>query len=198
MFHHRRYTTLVLLVSMIALVGVLPTLAGKPDHQIFQDEGSDWLYCDTDGIFTTYDDNGDGWPDRAEGYEYLVEGSWWANVNIHTFYDKDDNPTYSRVSGVFRGTLTRPDTGESVTERQTWVDTWDMAGTYYTTNHSWRIIRPGEPLIYRDVGRVIFDLTTGEIVIAFMAGHHPSLEGDVPEYCGLFGDGQTIAIGPPQ
>ncbi len=179
-----------LLVVGLALIGAVPAVAGGPDHFKAEVVGNDIYYCDTDGVYELGPDaDGNGFPDWATGAEHEVTGAYTVHFRAHFFYDKEGHLARSWYHGVLEWTITNPDTGEFITEKQTFVDQ-EEAGQYIT-NHSWHVKLPGEAPAFQDVGRVIFNAETWEV--EFIAGHHPSLEMGGPDYCALLGAGTWIA-----
>jgi hypothetical protein len=122
--------------------------------------------------------------DRTCGF--LIVEVFDGTLRITTFVDDQGNPTRIRIAALFQGTLTNPETGESIGGQQELVIFLDVE---QPTQETWaglrfRAVFPGAGAVLLDAGRLVFDAETGEIF--FEAGPHQVFHEDFEAYCAEF------------
>ena len=87
----------------------------------------------------------------------------------------------------YEGEVTNPETGQTVKDPAHGVRFFDfVAGTRGPVGLYYSTTVPGVGLVFHDVGRLVRDLDTGEVL--FEAGPHDVLhEGDVALFCAALG-----------
>jgi hypothetical protein len=122
--------------------------------------------------------------DRTCGF--LIVEVFDGTVRITTYVDDEGNPTRIRIAALFEGTLTNPETGESIRGQQELIIFVDLE---QATEETWaglrfRAVFPGAGAVLLDAGRLIFDTNTGEVL--FEAGPHQVFHEDFEAYCAHF------------
>jgi hypothetical protein len=117
---------------------------------------------------------------------FLIVEVFDGTVRITTFVDDQGNPTRIRIAALFQGTLTNPDTGESIRGQQELIIFLDVE---QPTRETWaglrfRAVFPGAGAVLLDAGRLILDAETGEVI--FEAGRHQVFHEDFEAYCAEF------------
>lgn len=116
---------------------------------------------------------------------FLIVEEFDGRVDITVFVDGDGNPTRIRVAALFQGTLTNPETGESIRGDQELILFFPADGSEETwAGLRFRAVFPGAGAVLLDVGRISFDPATGEVF--FEAGPHQVFHEDFEAYCAEF------------
>jgi hypothetical protein len=120
--------------------------------------------------------------DRTCGF--LIVEVFDGTVRITTFVDDEGNPTRVRIAALFQGTLTNPETRESIKGQQELIIFLDLEeGTETWAGLRFRAVFEGAGAVLLDAGRVVFDETGA---IAFEAGPHQVIHEDFEAYCAEF------------
>jgi hypothetical protein len=99
---------------------------------------------------------------------------------FHTYYDADGNPVRVVDQGGFVESDTNSVTGKTLPFRQDWVETFDLlAGTRNVVGKAFLMTDPGQGVVIRDTGRVLFDAP--EHVIFESGPNHEVLHGDLDQ-----------------
>ncbi|HEX6254241.1 MAG TPA: hypothetical protein VFZ70_00380 [Euzebyales bacterium] len=87
------------------------------------------------------------------------------------------------------GTATNPETGASVSGHDAWTVVIDFENGEPTTESFFGLVfhfnAPGAGIVLIDAGRVVFDASTGEVIV--VSGPHQELEGDLSALCAALG-----------
>jgi hypothetical protein len=158
---------IVVAVPALLALPVGTASAAAPQVEAFHDEGSFEIGPCPSGVT-------------------LVE-TFTEDVRVITFFDEAGNPVRVQVHIDYEGVVTNPDTGQTIEDpahATRFIDlvagTRGPVGLYYSTTV------PGVGVVFHDVGRLVRDLTTGEVL--FEAGPHDVLEsGDVALFCAALG-----------
>jgi hypothetical protein len=161
----RRIIAVVLAALGLGLFGAAPAVADPPTTTIL--------------LFDDLTIN-----DRTCGF--LIVEVFDGTVRITTFVDDQGNPTRIRIAALFQGTLTNPETGESIQGQQELIIFLDVDEP---TQETWaglrfRAVFPGAGAVLLDAGRLVFDAETGEVF--FEAGKHQVFHEDFEAYCAQF------------
>jgi hypothetical protein len=120
--------------------------------------------------------------DRTCGF--LIVEVFDGSVRITTYVDDEGNPTRVRIAALFQGTLTNPETGESIRGQQELIIFLDLAeGSETWAGLRFRAVFPEAGAVLLDAGRLVFD-ETGDVV--FEAGPHQVVHEDFEAYCAEF------------
>jgi hypothetical protein len=155
----------IVLAAITVLLGAAATRAAEPDVSRFEASGGE-VFTDLCG------------PGVDLVGQFVMQGTV-----ILTFDDAGD-VLQERVHLDFFGTLTRSDTGRTISDPIHVTIVFDLVeGTRTETGLSIRRTYPGEGLFAHDVGRFVAVAATGEVV--FLAGPHDVLLGgsSIPEVC---------------
>jgi hypothetical protein len=114
-----------------------------------------------------------------------VEGK----VKISTHTDKDGNVTMEIARFSLRHTFVNSETGASLTSPDAGIDkitvNQDGSGTVAVIGVVSRIAVPGEGVVFVHVGKIVFDLNTGDVL--FVAGPHDDFADLLPALCSALG-----------
>jgi hypothetical protein len=115
---------------------------------------------------------------------FLIVEVFDGTVKITTYVDDEGNPTRVRIAALFQGTLTNPDTSESIRGQQELIIFVDLEESRETwAGLRFRAVFAGAGAVLLDAGRLVFD-ETGEIL--FEAGPHQVVHNDFAAYCAEF------------
>jgi hypothetical protein len=118
--------------------------------------------------------------DTSCDFPFLEEADGF--IDRITFFEESGTPTRVIVHAFFQGTLTNEATGESVRGVQELNVTFDLEeGTTTWTGIRFLVAFPQLGAVFLDVGRVVFDRATGEVL--FEAGPHQLVHEDFDEFC---------------
>lgn len=150
-------SAMALLIATAALVAFAPQAAAvKPESESFHLEfpGEVVASC------TSFD---------------MMEDSIY-DIRVTTYFNKDGDPIRAKVHVVFKSTLynsVEPD--KSFTDQAAWTDIEDLeVGTVKTVGAVFHTTIPGEGLVARYIGNIVFDGVT----VVFEAGQHPEPDFD--------------------
>lgn len=117
---------------------------------------------------------------------FLIVEVFDGTVRITTFVDDQGNPTRIRIAALFQGTLTNPETDESIRGQQELIIFLDVEQPAVETwaGLRFRAVFPGAGAVLLDAGRLIFDVDAGEVL--FEAGPHDVFHEDFEAYCAEF------------
>jgi hypothetical protein len=117
---------------------------------------------------------------------FLIVEVFDGSVTTTTFFDAEGNPVRTQVTAFFQGTLTNPDTGETIRGQQELVifRNFDEPTKRTWAGLRFRAVFPGAGALLLDAGRLVFDVTTGEV--SFEAGPHQVFHEDFEAYCAAF------------
>jgi hypothetical protein len=114
--------------------------------------------------------------------DFPIEFSFESTSTVTRFFDEQGNVTRIQAHFVDDAIATNPANGKSATGHEVANVVRDVQnGTQTYNGIPLHFSVPGYGAVLIDVGRVVFDLTTGEPT--FIAGPHQSIEGDVGEFC---------------
>ena len=106
-------------------------------------------------------------------------------VKFSTHFDKNGNFVMEIARFSLRHTYTNSETGASLFTPDVGIDKTvineDGSGTTAVIGIVSRIIVPGEGPVFRHLGRIVFDVNTGDVV--FEAGQHDDFAGLLPALC---------------
>ena len=106
-------------------------------------------------------------------------------IKVSTHFDKDGNFVMEIARFSLRHTYTNSETGTSLFSPDVGIDKTvineDGSGTTAVIGIVARIVVPGEGPVFRHLGRIVFDVNTGEVV--FEAGQHDDFAGLLPALC---------------
>ena len=120
---------------------------------------------------------------ECDGFSVIehVEG----RVKISTHFDQDGNFTMEIIRFSLRHTYTNSVTGESLTSPDVGIDKVvvheDGSGEVNVIGIVGRIVVPGEGVVLAHLGKIVFDLNTGEVL--FVGGPHDDLGELLPVLC---------------
>lgn len=120
---------------------------------------------------------------ECDGFAVIehVEGT----VKISTHVDQEGNLVMELVRFSLRHTYSNSETGESLSTPDAGIDKVtvndDGSGTVAVIGIVGRIVVPGEGLVFAHLGRIVFDLDTGEVL--FEAGPHEDFANLLPTLC---------------
>lgn len=159
-----RRLLLVVLIILLTLTLYTPALAAKPDFITFHVDDT-FVFGDCAG-FTVIEH---------------VEGK----IKVSTHFDKDGNFVMEIVRFSLRHTYSNSETGASLTSPDVGIDkitvNQDGSGTVAVIGIVARIVVPGEGLVFAHLGRIVFDLNTGEVLS--VAGPHDDFADLLPVLC---------------
>lgn len=119
----------------------------------------------------------------CDGFEVIehVEGT----IKVSTHFDQDGNFAMEIVRFSLRHTYSNSVTGTSLSTPDAGIDKVTLddegSGTVAVIGIVARIVVPGEGLVFAHLGRIVFDLNTGEAL--FVAGPHEDLGELLPVLC---------------
>ena len=149
---------------LLSLVLVTSVLAAKPDS--FTIPVDDMLVLGDCG-----------------GFELIEHIEGTVKVSIH--FDQDGNFAMELARFGLHHTYTNSVTGESLRSPDAGIDkitvNEDGSGTVAVIGIVGRIVVPGEGLVFAHLGRIVFDLDTGEVL--FEAGRHDDFGELFPLLC---------------
>ena len=159
-----RRLLLVVLTILLTLTLYTPALAAKPDMIT--------IPVDDTLVFG-----------ECAGFTVIEHVEGTIKASLHT--DKDGNPVMELVRFRLRHTYSNSETGASLTSQDVGIDkitmNQDGSGTVAVIGIVARIVVPGEGLVFAHLGRIVFDLETGEVV--FEAGRHDDFADLLPVLC---------------
>lgn len=112
---------------------------------------------------------------------------------VTEYYDKSGDLTRVVLNIHYVGTWTNDETGESISNRGTRHITEDFVDQTTTETGALRhMTAPGEGIVLHETGRIVYDWNGtpddfDDDFIAFIAGPHQDLEGDLTEVCAALG-----------
>ncbi len=113
---------------------------------------------------------------------FPIEFSFEGTVNVTRFFDRQGNLTRIQMRSADDAIATNLNNGKTATGHEVSTITVDVEeGTEALTGLSIHLNVPGHGAVLMEVGRVAFDLETGEPT--FVAGQHQLAEGDFSEFC---------------
>jgi hypothetical protein len=118
--------------------------------------------------------------DTSCDFPFLEEADGF--IDRITFFDGEGTPIRVTVHAFFQGTLTNEATGESVRGIQELNVSFDLQeGTTTWTGIRFLVAFPQLGAVVLDVGRIMFDRATGEVL--FEAGPHQLVHEEFDEFC---------------
>ena len=159
-----RRLLLVVLTTLLTLTLFTSAFATKPEFFTFQ----------VDDTFVR---------GECDGFAVIenVEGT----IKISTHFDKDGEFQMEISRYRLRHTFTNSETGESLTSPDVGIDkvtiSEDGSVIVAVIGIVAHIVVPGEGPVYVDVGRIVFNGTTGELL--FEAGQHDDFADLLPALC---------------
>lgn len=148
-----RHLFLFSITILLTLALVTPAFADKPE----------FITIAVDDTFPAAE---------CDGFTVLehVEGT----IKVSTHFDKNGNVVMDIARFRLRHTLSNSETGASLFSPDAGIDKVtikpDGSGTAATIGVIARIVVPGEGLVFANIGRIVFDLNTGEVLS--VAGPH--------------------------
>lgn len=124
-----------------------------------------------------------------ESCSFPIEVTFVGGGTERTFYNEDGTVKKVIVNLSDDGTATNPETGTSVSGRDAWTVVIDFENGEPTTESFFGLVfhfnAPGAGIVLIDAGRVVFDASTGEVIV--VSGPHQQLEGDFSALCAALG-----------
>ena len=160
------YRRLLLVCSTILLSLALftPAFAAKPE----------FITIPVDDTFTAGECDGFSVIERVQG-----------KVKVSTHFDQNGNFVMEIARFSLRHTLSNSVTGASLSSPDVGIDmtviNQDGSGTIAVIGIVSQIVVPGEGPVFRHLGRIVFDINTGEVV--FEAGQHDDFADLLPALC---------------
>lgn len=120
---------------------------------------------------------------ECDGFSVIehVEG----RVKVSTHFDKNGNFVMEIARFSLRHTYTNSETGAFLFTPDVGIDkiviNEDGSGSVAVVGIVARIVVPGEGPVFRHLGRIVFDIDTGEVV--FEAGQHDDFANLLPALC---------------
>jgi hypothetical protein len=106
-------------------------------------------------------------------------------IKVSTHFDKDGSFSMEIVRFSLRHTYTNSETGASVRSQDVGIDKLtvneDGSGTAAVIGIVARVVVAGEGLVFAHLGRIVFDLVTGDVL--FEAGRHDDFADVLPALC---------------
>src|SRR5688572_29976645 len=159
-----RRLRLVVLTILLTLTLYTPALAAKPEM----------FTIPVDDTFVL---------GECAGFSVIEHVQGTVKVSLHT--DQDGNPVMELNRFRLRHTYSNSETGASLTSQDVGIDkvtiNQDGSGTVAVIGIVARIVVPGEGLVFAHLGRIVFELGTGEVL--FEAGRHDDLASLLPVLC---------------
>ena len=162
----RMMTVLTMLAMLLSFVNVSPALAEQPSTNVTV--VVDFTHTETAlcGFPIVYTENG--------------------TFKEKTYYDGEGNPIKLILTNMSRYTETATANGKTLTT--TWpsgfiVSFVNNTAAQFGLRAAYHV--PGEGVVLLESGRVVFDLTTGDVL--FTAGQHQLLDGSADTFCSYFG-----------
>jgi hypothetical protein len=119
----------------------------------------------------------------CDGFSVIERVQGRIKVSIH--FDQDGNFVMQIARFSLRHTYTNSETGASLFSPDVGIDKTvineDGSGTTAVIGIVARIVVPGEGTVFRHLGRIVFDINTGEVV--FEAGQHDDFADLLPALC---------------
>ena len=149
---------------LLTLTLVTPARAGKPDM----------ITIPVDVTFVT---------GECDGFSVIehVQG----RIKVSTHFDKNGNFVMEIARYSLRHTYSNSETGASIFSPDVGIDKTvinpDGSGTVAVIGIVSRIVVPGEGLVFTHLGKIVFDINTGEVV--FEAGQHDDFAELLPALC---------------
>ena len=160
---YRRFL-LVMLTILLTLTLYTPALAAKPE--LITIPVDDTLVFGECAGFTVIEH---------------VEGT----IKVSTHFDRNGNVVMEIARFRLRHTYSNSETGASLTSQDVGIDkitlNQDGSGTVAVIGIVARIVVPGEGLVFAHLGRIVFDLETGEVLS--VAGPHDDFADLLPVLC---------------
>lgn len=159
-----RRLLLVCSTILLALTLYTPAFAGKPEFIIIPVD---------DTVVAG----------ECDGFSVIehVQG----RVKVSTHFDKNGNFVMEIARFSLRHTYSNSETGASLSSQDVGIDKvvieQDGSGTVAVIGIVARIIIPGEGPVFRHLGRIVFDVNTGEVL--FEAGQHDDFADFLPVLC---------------
>jgi hypothetical protein len=149
----KRLVTIWVMVAMLVLVPYSTAFADKPVVEPFQLEIADQIDCG----------------------DFIVVQNAVVDATFTTFFDNHGNPVRLQVHVHYDGTLTNPESGASLLDRNTYMRIYDYEDDTHTfVGVIYKITIPGQGIVVQDMGRIVwtaFPGTPGATVI-WQAGPH--------------------------
>jgi hypothetical protein len=165
----RIFRVIAMFVTALVAVGLTASpAAAKPPplHEVF------------------FDDPGFALPDIDCGTFTIRETSFDDRIDVITYFDDAGDPVRVHLHVSFQGTLTNLSTGETLRDRASFSQDFDLAeGTLTITGVSFHYTVPHEGLEVADQGRLVLDLETGEVL--FLAGSSDVFDEGLAAICPL-------------
>ena len=159
-----RRLLLICSTILLTLTLVTPALAGKPDM----------ITIPVDDMFVI---------GECDGFSVIehVQG----RIKVSTHFDRNGNFVMEIARFSLRHTFSNSETGASIFSPDVGIDRTvinpDGSGTTAVIGIVTRIVIPGEGVVFQNLGRIVFDINTGEVV--FEAGQHDDFVNLFPVLC---------------
>ena len=148
------------LAALLTLASVSPAFAASPEIEHFRVSGTDLHVIDCGTFFVNFE------------FDFMV--------SVTTFFDQAGTPIQFKEQLVFNGQFTNETTGRTLLERDRNTLFVDLqSGTPTVVGLPFKLFIPGAGIVIRDVGKVVLDPATGEVL--FQGGPHPSFYLSEPE-----------------
>lgn len=116
---------------------------------------------------------------------FLVIEHVQGKVKVSTHFDQNGNFVMEIARFSLRHTWSNSETGASLSSPDVGIDkvviNQDGSGTVAVIGIVARIVVPGEGSVFRHLGKIVFDVNTGEVL--FEAGQHDSFADFLPTLC---------------
>jgi CBS domain-containing protein len=110
------------------------------------------------------------------GFDVQVAGT--LNATEKLFFDNDGNPIRVDVHVQYTGTVTNLESGLTLRDPGAFKFTVDFVNNTVTeTGMHFAITVPGEGVVVLDAGRLVGDVSSGDLELIFEAGPHQHLHG---------------------
>lgn len=120
---------------------------------------------------------------ECAGFSVIEHVQGTVKVSLHS--DQDGNPVMELIRFRLRHTYSNSETGAFLTSQDVGIDkltfNQDGSGAVAVIGIVARIVVPGEGLVFAHLGRIVFDLETGEVL--FEAGRHDDFANLLPVLC---------------
>ncbi len=144
---------------LLTFVLVSTAIAAKPQVEFRQSEFTDVIDCG----------------------DFLAIAEFMLFNRVTFFFDNEGNLVGAQNHGKGRGIVTNSVTGKSAIDRGTFTVFLDFEEGTMTTTGTFDIITvPGEGIVFKDAGRIVFDADDDVI---FVAGTHDFWLGDPTALC---------------
>ena len=155
-----RRLLIVILITLLTLTLFTSASAAKPEI----------ITIPVDDTFVAGD---------CDGFSVIehVQGT----IKVSTHFDQNGNFVMEIARYRLRHTLSNSETGASLFSPDVGIDMQDGSGTLAVIGLVSRIVVPGEGVVFARVGRIVFDLNTGEVV--FESGQQDDFANLLPALC---------------